>query len=226
MEISVIASYNPGNKYLKIRIGGAGFCPTNGAEMEEDGIYNRGYFQSNIKIHIEPNTDKLRSFSTEPKNIWHCPKYIASCSFNVGVDTTKYPAYNKAYTVSDSITSTVSGFNIYNHSIGDVADWELKLNLTENSIWDMFDEEFMNKAKVKAIPKLATKRLKAETEAVWLADNNLNETVGIQLYWRVDYYHCYVTGNWEDYTQHFEHRCRIVGYQEVPIYIDFSSVYA
>ncbi|GKU24189.1 hypothetical protein [Clostridium folliculivorans] len=226
MEIALIASSNPNYKYLRIRSAGSGFNPSNGGEIENDSTYDKGYFQANIKIHMQPNTDKLKTLSTEPKNVQRQVQYTISNEFNVGVDLSQNPTFSKSYTISEPITAAVSDFNVYNKGTGIIADWDFNLQITENSIWDIFDQEFLNKSKVKPLPTSATRKLKAITEAIWCAENMLNETIGVQLYWKVDHYHCYVTGNWEDYTQHYGHRCRTVGYKDVPVYIDFSSVYA
>jgi hypothetical protein len=226
MEISLIASYNPRYKYLRIRSVGAGFNPANGAEIQWNGSYDRGFFQSNVNIHMQPNTDKLRTLSTEPKNINNQTTYTTSSQFSVGVDVSKNPSFNSSYTISESTSTVVSDFNVYNNGAGVTADWDFKLSMTEDSIWDIFSEKFMEKAKVRELPALATKNLQAVTEAVWYADSSLNETVGVQLYWKVDHYHCYVTGDWMAYTEHYYHKWSTVGYKDTPFYIDFSSVNA
>lgn len=226
MEISLIASFNPRYKYLRIRSVGAGFNPTNGGEMQYDSTYDRGYFQSNVNIHMQPNTDKLRTLSTEPKNVNKQSQYTTSSQFNVGVDISKNPSFSASYTISESLTTVVSDFNIYNNGAGVTADWDFSLSMTENSIWDIFDEEFLKKAKVKPLPSLATKNLQAVTEAVWYADNTVNDVIGVQLYWKVDHFHCYVTGDWTSYTEHYTHKWKTVGYQSTPVNIDFGSVNA
>ncbi len=226
MEIALIASYNPKYKYLRIRSVGAGFNPANGGEMQSNSTYDRGFFQEKIKIHMEPNTDKLKTLSTEPKNINNQTQYTTSSQFSVGVDVAENPSFNSSYTISESITTVVSDFNIYNNGSGVTGDWDFVLGMTENSIWNIFSEPFMKKGQVRSLPALATKNLQAVTESVWYADNTLNETLEVQLYWKIDHYHCYVTGNWVEYTEHYEHKWRTVGYKDIPVYIDFSSVYA
>lgn len=226
MEIALIASYNPQYKYLRIRSVGAGFNPANGGEMQANNTYDRGYFQSRIKIHMQPNTNKLTTLSTEPKNVNKQAQYTTSSQFSVGVDVSKNPSFNSSYTVSESLTTVVSDFNIYNNGAGVTADWDFQLAMTENSIWDIFNEPFMKKGQVKELPALATKNLQAVTEAVWFAPNTLNETLGVQLYWKADYYHCWVTGDWTEYTKHYHHIWTTIGYTDTPVYLDFSSVYA
>ena len=124
------------------------------------------------------------------------------------------------------MTTIVSDFNIYNNGAGVTADWDFDLSMTENSIWDIFDEEFLKKAKVKPLPALATKNLQTVTEAVWYANNTVNDVIGVQLYWKVDHFHCYVTGDWASYTEHYTHKWRTVGFQGTPVNIDFGSVNA
>lgn len=226
MEISLIASYNPQYKYLRIRSVGAGFNPANGAEMENNSTYDRGWFQSAVNIHMQPNTDKLRTLSTEPKNVNRQTQYTTSSEFSVGVDVSKNPSFNSSYTISESTTTVVSDFNVYNNGAGVTGDWDFRLAMMENSVWDMFDEAFMKKAKVKSLPPLATKNLQAVTETVWYGANTLTDTIGVQLYWKVDHYHLWVDGNWVSYTMWYHHKWKTVGYQSTPLYIDFSSVYA
>ncbi|BCN31842.1 hypothetical protein [Anaeromicropila herbilytica] len=226
MEISLIASFNPKYKYLRIRSVGAGFNPANGADMQYNSTYDRGYFQSHVNIHMQPNSSKLRTLSTEPKNVNKQAQYTTSSEFSVGVDLSKNPTFSSSYTISETMTTTVSDFNIYNNGAGVTADWDFDLSLTENSIWDIFDEEFLKKAKVKELPALATRNLQAVTEAVWYADNTVNDVIGVQLYWEVDHFHCYVTGDWASYTEHYTHKWKTVGYQSTPVNIDFGSVNA
>ena len=92
------------------------------------------------------------------------------------------------------------------------------LSMTEVSIWDIFSEPFMKKGQVKALPALATKNLQTATETVWYADSSFNETLGVQLYWKVDHFHCWVIGNWTDFTKHYSHKWKTVGYQ-IPLSI-------
>lgn len=89
MEISLIASYNPQYKYLRIRSVGAGFNPANGGEMENNSNYDSGWFQSAVKIHMQPITDKLRTLSMEPKNVNRQTQYTTGSQFSVGVDISK-----------------------------------------------------------------------------------------------------------------------------------------
>lgn len=124
------------------------------------------------------------------------------------------------------MTTTISDFNIYNNGAGVAGDWDFRLSMMENSVWDMFDESFMRKAKVKSLPPLATKNLQTVTETVWYGANTLTDTIGVQLYWKVDHYHLWVDGNWASYTMWYHHKWNTVGYVNSPLYIDFSSVYA
>ncbi len=226
MEITLIASYNPKYKYLRIRSVGAGFNPANGAPMDNNSTYDRGFFQSGVKIHMQPETDKLRTLSTEPKNANNQTQYTTSSSFSVGVDISKNPTFKASYDISESVTTVVSDFNVYNNGAGITADWDFLLSMTENSIWDIFSEPFMKKGQVKALPALATKNLQAVTEAVWYGENTLTDTIGVQLYWKVDHFHCWVTGNWASYTENYHHKWRTVGYVDTPVYINFGSVFA
>lgn len=226
MEITLIASYNPKYKYLRIRSVGAGFNPANGAPMDNNSTYDRGFFQSAVKIHMQPETSLLKTLSTDPKNVNNQAQYTTSSSFSVGVDVSKNPTFKASYDISESLTTLVSDFNIYNNGAGVTADWDFLLSMTENSIWDIFSEPFMKKGQVKALPALATKNLQAVTEAVWYGEDTLTDSIGVQLYWKVDHFHCWVTGNWASYTEHYYHKWRTVGYVDTPVYIDFSSVFA
>jgi len=226
LEITLIASYNPKYKYLRIRSVGAGFNPANGGAMQSDSTYDRGFFQGNIKIHMQPNTDKLRTLSTEPKNINKQTQYTTSSQFSVGVDVSKNPSFNTSYTISESITTVVSDFNIYNNGAGVTADWDFVLSMIENSFFDIFSEPNMKKGQVKSLPALATKNLQAVTETVWYADNTLNESIGVQLYWWIKHHRAYVTGDWTAYTEHHQWKERTVGFKDTPVCIDFSYVHA
>lgn len=223
MEVSLIASFNPKYKYLRIRSMGAGFNPANGAPMQYDSKYDRGYFQSHVNIHLQPNTDKLRTLSTDPKNINNQTQYTTGSSFSVGVDVSKNPSFNASYTISESTTTVISDFNIYNNGAGITADWDFSLAMTEKSIWNIFDEPFLQRPTVKSLPALATRNLQTVTETVWYADNTFNDNIGIQLYWEVDHFHCYSTSDW---VEHYTHKWSTVGFINPPVYINFGSVYA
>ncbi len=226
MEISLIASYNPQYKYLRIRSLGAGFNPTNGGPMQSDSKYDRAFFQSAVNIHLEPLTDRIRTLSTEPKNVNNRTQYTAGSEFSVGVDISKDPGFSASYSISQSKTTEISDFNVYNNSSGTRADWNFKLTMTENSIWDIFTSSFLRKDQVKALPALATKNLQPVTETVWYGDNTLNDNIPIQLFWRVDHYGCWVTGDWQECVRHYQHYWRTVGFVDQPFYINFASVYA
>jgi hypothetical protein len=163
--------------------------------------------------------------STEPKNVNKQAHYTTS-QFSVGVDISKNPSFQPSYTISESMTTEVSDFNIYNNGAGVIGDWNFVMSMTENSIWDIFSEPFMRKGQVKTLPALATRNLQTVTEAVWYADNIFNDSVAMQLYWKVDHYRCWVTGNWTSFTEHYSHKWKTVGFKDNPLYLDFSSVFA
>ena len=226
LEISMIASYSPAYKYLRIKSLGAGFSPTNGAKFTPDTKYDRGYVQSLVNLHFAPLTNKLTVLSTDPKNINKRSTYTAGSSFSVGVDISQNPGFNPSYTISDSETREISDFNIYNNSAGVIADWDFKLSMIEKSEWDAFSQPFLKKGQVKDMPALATRNMQTVTDTVWYAPNNLMDTIGLQLNWKIDHHKFWVTGNWFEYTMYSRQVARRVGFVDSPFYVDFSSVYA
>ena len=220
MEISLIASFNPQYKYLRIRSLGAGFNP---GPMESNDMYDRGYFQSSVNISMRPQTNRLTVLSTEPKNVNRQTQYTAGSSFSVGVDISKNPGFSASYTISQSSTTQISDFNVYNNGAGIIADWDFKLSMAENSIWNMFHTPFFRKTRVNDLPALATRNLQPVTDAVWFGSNTLNDTIGILLSWRVDHVRCWVTGNWARSTMWFTSRNRTLSNL---FNVDFGSVYA
>ena len=226
LEISMIASFSPAYKYLRIRSLGAGFSPTNGAPLSPDTKYDKGYIQSLVNLHFQPLTSKLTVLSTDPKNINKRTTYTAGSSFSVGVDISKNPGFNPSYTVSNSETREISDFNIYNNSAGIVADWDFKLSMIEKSVWDAFSKPFMKKGQVKDMPALATRNMQTVTDTVWYGQNSLADIIGMQLYWKTEHHKFWVTGNWAEYTMHSRRVGNRVGFVDVPFYIDFGSVFA
>lgn len=226
-EVSLFASYNPTYKYLRIRTIGAGFNPSAGSGMQSDSTYDRGYFQSAVNIHMHPATHNLSVLSTDPKNVNGQTSYTAGSEFTVGVDISKNPSFSPSYSISESKTTVISDFNVYNNSAGSVADWEFKLSLLDNhDIWNMFSHPFMKKGQVKELPALATRNLQPLTEAVWFSPNTFTGVVGLSLNWRVDHYRCWVTGNWSNFTDHYHHKWVTVGYVSDFFYVDFGAVHA
>ncbi|MCL2531098.1 MAG: hypothetical protein FWE40_02945 [Oscillospiraceae bacterium] len=221
MEISLIASYNPQYKYLRIRSLGAGCSP---GQLQANDTYDRGYFQSAVNMQMLPKTNKLTTLSTDPKNINKQTTYTTGSSFSVGVDISKNPSFSPSYTVSESTTTQISDFNIYNNGAGLNASWDFRLSMAEKDIWDMFSHSFMRKARVKELPALATRNLQPVTEAVWYGSNTLTDTIGIDLGLRLDHYRCWVTGSWDGYQTHYSHKWVTVG--QFPFYLDFGAVYA
>jgi len=221
MEISLIASYNPQYKYLRIRSLGAGCSP---GHLQANDTYDRGYFQSAVNVQMLPKSNKLTTLSTDPKNINKQTTYTTGSSFSVGVDISKNPSFSPSYTVSESTTTQISDFNIYNNSAGLDASWDFKLSMAEKDIWEMFSHSFMRKARVKELPALATRNLQPVTEAVWYGSNSLTDTIGIDLGLRLDHYRCWVTGSWDGYQTHYSHKWVTVG--QFPFYLDFGAVYA
>ncbi|WP_299676184.1 hypothetical protein [uncultured Tenacibaculum sp.] len=209
VEIILAASFNPKSKYVQINTVGAGFNPTSGKKMQWDGKYDRGYFQNTIAIHFEPlNSDRVITYETSPKNINKESSYTASSSFTVGVDISKNPGFKPSYTIGSSETTSISDFEITNESSGSKADWTFQLSETKKSMWDMFKEPFMKKGQVKSVPNLAKKNLQPLCNAVWMVNEDskaFNDKVAYNLKWEVDYYECWVTGNWTKFTMHYQH---------------------
>ncbi|MCL2361825.1 MAG: hypothetical protein FWC73_08450 [Defluviitaleaceae bacterium] len=226
LEISLIASFNPAYKYLRIRSLGAGFSPTNGATFSPDTAYDKGYIQSMANLHFAPQTNKLTVLSTDPKNVNARHTYTAGSSFSVGVDISKNPSFNPSYTISNSETREISDFNIYNNSAGVVADWDFKFSMIEKSVWDAFSQPFMRKGRVKDMPALATRNMQTVTDTVWYGPSSLTDTIGMQLYWKTNHHKFWVTGNWSNYTMHSRRAEKRVGHVDLPFYIDFGSVFA
>jgi len=226
LEISLIASYSPLYKYLRIRSLGAGFSPTNGAPLSPDTAYDKGYIQSLVNLHFQPLANKLTVLSTDPKNINGRRTYTAGSSFSVGVDISQNPGFKPSYTISDSETREISDFNIYNNSAGIVADWDFKFSMIEKSVWDAFKQPFLKKGQVRDMPALATRNMQTVTDTVWYGPGSLTDNIGMQLYWKTDHHKFWVTGNWAEYTMHSRRVENRVGFVDVPFYINFGSVYA
>jgi len=226
LEISLIASFLPQYKYLRIRSLGAGFSPTNGAPLSPNTVYDKGYIQSLVNLHFAPQTNKLTVLSTDPKNINARHTYTAGSSFSVGVDISKNPSFNPSYTISDSETREISDFNIYNNSAGIVADWDFKFSMIENSVWDAFRQPFMKKGQIKDMPALATRNMQTVTDTVWYGPSTLEDIIGMQLFWRTEHHKFWVTGNWTNYTMHSRRVGNRVGFVDLPFYIHFGSVCA
>ena len=226
LEISLIASFSPQYKYLRIRSLGAGFSPTNGAPLSPDTAYDKGYIQSLVNLHFQPLANKLTVLSTDPKNINGRRTYTAGSSFSVGVDISQNPGFKPSYTISDSETREISDFNIYNNSAGIVADWDFKFSMIEKSVWDAFKQPFLKKGQVRDMPALATRNMQTVTDTVWYGPGSLTDNIGMQLYWKTDHHKFWVTGNWAEYTMHSRRVENRVGFVDVPFYINFGSVYA
>ena len=105
-----------------------------------------------------------------------------------------------------------------------MGDWDFKLGLIKNEIWDIFVEKFMRKGQVKELPALAKENLQAECViTLYKDDMGFKKLVDVQLGWIAHYYHCYVTGNWSSYVMHYRH----LWYTYIDTYaVDYSAVWA
>ena len=226
MEVSLFASYNPQYKYLRIRSMGAGFNPASGKQMSSDDTYDRGYFQGAINMQMTPVSNRLTTLSTDPKNINGQTSYTSGSTFTVGVDISKNPSFSPSYSVSESSTTVISDFNVYNNSSGISAMWDFKYSRIEKDIWEMFSQPFMKKAQVKTLPPLATRNLQPIADAVWYAPNSLMDNVGIRLSWHTDHYRCWVEGNWSNYTMYNHRKGMTVSHNENTFWVSFGWVNA
>lgn len=206
LEVALVASYkDPRCKYLRITSGGAGFNPAGRGNILWDNTYERGYFQSEIEIHIEAQSEDIYTMESSPKNCNNVTQYTTSSSFSVGVDISKDPGFNAQYTISESETHNISDFDITNRSSGTIGDWDFKLGMIKNSIWDMFKDPFMRKGQVKELPSLAKENLQTECVITWLKDDmEFKKLVNVNLGWKTYYLHCWVTGDWTSYTKHYQ----------------------
>lgn len=224
--VTLLASYNnPPYKYLRVTSLGAGFHPANGGNIHSDSTYNRGFFQSKINVSMASMTNELTTFLTTPRNANNVSNYTTSSEFQVGVDISKNPGFNASYTIGESYSTPVSDFDIQNRSSGSQGSWDFQLSMTKNSIWDMFEEPFLKKARVKGLPNLAKQNLQPICTAVWYAPKTYNGTSQIQLNWSAQYYRCWVTGNWAKYTKHWQRNTFNWGYWENnPWLVNFGDV--
>ena len=201
---SMVASYDdPPYKYLWITSAGAGFHPANGGDLWKNSTYPRGYFQNTIKLDMRPE-NTLTTYQTSPRNTNHQSSVTTSSSFTVGVDVAKNPAFKPSYTLGKSTTETIADFKIGNDSSGRVAKWEYQLGKTASSVWNIFDEPFMRKARVEGLPALAKSNLQPSTTGVWYVGNHFSGSVDVQVGWYATYLDCWVTGDWTDYTMRYQ----------------------
>lgn len=225
MCVSLIASFNPNCKYLQISTYGAGFNP---GDLAADGKYDRRYFHHDITTQIHCLDSALTTYATEPKNINGVTSYTESTSFNVGVDISKNPGFQAGYTISHSSTTNVQDFMVINNSSGRSADWEFRLGMTYNSMWDMFKEPTLRKGQVKSLPVLAKTNAQPYSDAIFMANGDYNGVVSLQLAWHAQYCHAWVTGDWVEFTKWYHLYSYGFGYWEGnnPWKINFNCVHA
>ena len=143
----------------------------------------------------------------------------------MGVDVSKNPSFNASYTIGESISETISDFDIINKSSGRSGMWNYQLGMTASSIWDLFTKPFLKKAQVKSLPTLAKANLQPVTTIVWYAEKTFNGTVPVQMNWAADYYAAWVTGDWASYTMWYASWYYKWGFWSGnPWYVDFSRV--
>lgn len=207
LEVALIASYkDPRCKYLRITSEGAGFNPGGSGNILWDNTYERGYFQSEIEIHIEAQNADISTMESSPKNCNNVTQYTTSSSFSVGVDISKDPGFSAQYSISEEESHSISDFDICNRSSGTIGDWDFKLGMIKSSIWDMFKDPFMRKGQVKELPNLAKENLQAECVITWIKDDmEFKKSVNLNIGWKTHYLHCWVTGDWTNYTKHYQH---------------------
>jgi len=208
IEVWLIASFNPKRKYVQINTLGAGFHPASGGDIARDDKYGRGHFQNSINIKLEPtNNSRVTTYETSPKNVNGETTYTSSSSFTVGVDISENPGFNASYTIGSSESTTIKDFTLTNNSSGSTGEWDFQMTKSKNSIWDMFSQPFMEKATVKSLPTLAKSNLQPVCTGVWMVNEDsgtFNQTVNYYVAWNVQYYYCWVTGDWVSYKMKYQ----------------------
>ncbi len=224
VELALIASFNPKCKYLRVRSLGAGFHP--GAMLKNDN-YDRGYFQSDLWTFLHCMDTRIVTYQTSPQNVSGATTYTTGSSFSVGVDISQSPSFQPSYTISTSETIVIRDFDVINQSAGTRSEWRMRMGAIGDSIWNLFEESFLRKPKVKPLPALATQNAQPHCEAVYRAEGAFSDEVPLTLGWRVDHYHLNVDGDFMAATKHYHHVWRYVGYFESnPWKINFALVSA
>jgi hypothetical protein len=203
MEVTLLASFdNPPYKYLRIASMGSGFAPASGGNLHWNRTYDRGWFQNRIEIHMQPGSQDLTTLQSSPRNVSKQHTVTTGTSVNVGVDISEKPSFKSSYTISSSQTEVIDDFNITNKSSGVTGKWFYQLGMTATNFFDLFDQPKLRKARVKALPTLASANLQTSCAVVWYVAKNYARTVPVQLDWSAVYSNGWVTGNWVKYTMH------------------------
>ncbi len=221
-DVALIASYrDPPYKYLQITSKGAGFSPASGSDINKDGRYKRRYFQDSINVQMEPSGTDLITLDTSPENQNKGSTVTTSSSYTVGVDVSKNPSFNASYTIGESISTTISDFDVINKVSGKIGKWTYQLGMSASSHWDLFTEPFGKKARVKSLPALAKYNLKPVTTIIWFTPKTFKGTVRVQMNTNVTYYAAWVTGDWAKYTMKL---LWMTYYKSKSHYFNFSTV--
>jgi hypothetical protein len=225
MEVTLLASFdNPPYKYLCIASLGSGFAPASGGSLHWNRTYDRGWFQNQIIVHMEPASQELTTLQSSPRNVSKQHTVTTGTSVNVGVNVSKNPSFNSSYTISNSQTEVIDDFEITNKSSGVTGRWYYQLGMTASNFFDLFDKPFAKKARVKSLPTLAQANLQTSCAVVWYADKTYNGCVPVRLDWSVNYCDGWVTGNWFKYVMHYKGwMWKNIGRTLI---VDFSSVSA
>ena len=203
MAVTLLASFdNPPYKYLRIETLGSGFAPASGGYLHWNRMYDRGWFQNRIEIHMEPRSQDLTTLQSSPRNVSKQHTVTTGTSVNVGVDISKNPSFKSSYTISNSQTEVIDDFEITNKSSGVVGKWYYQLSMTAGNFLDLFDQPTLRKARVKALPTLARANLQTSCAVVWYVPKTYDKTVPVQLDWSAAYYNGWVTGYWLSYAMH------------------------
>ena len=226
IEYTIMASFNPYKKYLRLVTLGAGMNPTSGHGMDSDSDYNRGYFHNKVNITMKSQDASVKLLTHSPSNINSQTTYTASSSVTVGVDISKNPGFNASYTVGQSESRTISDFDIQNNSSGSKATWNYQLGRSKNNKFDMFySPGVFRKDKVHGIPNLGKLNMQPISVSLWEAGGNTTGSKKFELNWSVEYMRCRVTGDWVSFTRHWDTKTRNWGWWSGnPVGFNFSSV--
>ncbi|CAL2079205.1 hypothetical protein [Tenacibaculum sp. 190524A02b] len=224
LEILLIASTS-NQKYARVVTRGAGFNPSSGKGMADNGDQNRGFFQQTINFNIEPlDYPDLLIYETSPKNINGVKTYTSGSSFDVGVDK---DGISGSFNISNSETTDINDFDITNNSSGNKANWTFQLSMTKDSTDNMFiDHWYESYIGVKEVPELAKNNLQPTTTSVWVVDERkkpFNSIVTFQFSYDVSYLHCFVTKKPFKSTKHVD-PANVEGWRS--FVINFSAVNA
>jgi hypothetical protein len=205
MEVALFASYGAtSKKYLRLtalRTLQAKVTLFQMGYLRWDDSYNRGYFTDFVNYTLTSASADVKCAEVLPSG-GGSGDYSSNYSVVVGVDTSKFPQYYNQYDIGGNLSFSASDFWHEGSKTDQIATINNHMELNKNDQWNMFEEPFMRKARVKGIPALAVSNYSPLFECRFESAGSFAQATSFSCDTKAHCTYAWVSGNWASYVMH------------------------